>query len=303
MLTQSLLPLLCMGLVLLLLCTDASAGEEVRKDTLTDRDYYVYTPATLDPQKTYWLVVGVHGYKSNGKNAAGLAGWADQHDCIVVGPSFPNEGYQTMDHRSDEQLLAVFRELSKSYKLHPKLYIFGFSGGAQYAHRFMMRYPQLVVGCSAHSAGTWATGSPWHSVNPKASHIPFVMSCGENDTAKSFEGAAYPRIEWAKLFESQLRAAGFFYRAKFLPDVAHRQTDVVKQMTLDCFKTATDLMPYFSQVFTEISRLERTGKRADALKLAQEAAAREPLSEDSLSKEVVDEARKKLDPIIARLSR
>ncbi|MBI1336768.1 MAG: hypothetical protein GC164_07390 [Phycisphaera sp.] len=280
---------------------DAIAGEEARKDTLTQRDYFLYTPEQIDPAKTYWLVVGVHGWKGNGKGAGGLAGWVNKFDCIVVGPSFPNDGYQTLGFRSDEQLIAIAGELGKQYKLHPKLYIHGFSGGAQYAHRFMMKYPQYVVGCSSHSAGSWATGGPWLSVNPQAKGVPFVMSCGEADTNKSFDGAPYTRIEWAKLFESQIKEAGFFYAVKFFPNVGHKQTGEVGKMNEECFVTATQLMPFYKDVFNDLPRLERMGKRDEALKLAQSAYDKEPMSEDGLSQRLIQEARVKLEPILKRL--
>ncbi len=278
----------------------ACAAEEARTDSLTGREYFVYTPSSIDPDKTYWLVVGVHGYKKNGKGAGGFANWADKHDCIVVGPSFPNEGYQGLLHQSDEQLIAIARDLSKTYKLHPKLFIAGFSGGSQYAHRFMLKHPQVVAGCAAHSGGSWETGSP---IPPPARSIPFVMSCGENDTAKSVPDAPHTRIEWAKLFEAEARKADMFFDAKFFPGVAHRQCKEASEMTEECFLVATDLMPYYQRVFDEVPKLEKKRKRDEALELAQQARAREPLSADGLSSKVISVAREKLAPIIARLEK
>ncbi len=275
------------------------ADDTPLKDPLTGREYFVYLPTKVDPAKTYWLVVGVHGYKGNGKGAGGLTGWADKYDCIVVGPSFPNEGYQGLAHQSDEQLIAVAKEIGKTHKLHPKLFIAGFSGGSQYAHRFMLKHPELVAGCAAHSGGTWETGG----VNPRASSIPFVMSCGENDTAKSFPEAAYGRLDWAKLFEAEAKQAGFFMDSMFFPKVGHSQCNEAKQMTEECFLVATDLIPYYQGVLDEVPKLERKRKKEEALELAQKARDREPLSENGLSSKVIASAREKLDPIIERLTK
>lgn len=275
------------------------ADDEPRKDSLTNREYFLYTPAKVDPAKTYWLVVGVHGAKGNGKGAGGLANWADKHDCIVVGPSFPHDGYQGLAFQSDEQLIAIAKDVGKTYKLQPKLFVGGFSGGSQYAHRFMLKHPQLVVGCAAHSGGTWETGG----VNPAAKAIPFVMSCGEKDTGKSYPEATYGRLEWAKLFEAEAKKAGFFMDSKFFPNVGHSQCKEASAMTEECFVVATDLIPYFQSVLDEVPKLEKRRKKAEALELAKEARAREPLSEDGLSAKVVASAREKLDPIIARLEK
>lgn len=275
------------------------AEDEPRKDSLTSREYFLYLPTKIDEEKTYWLVAGVHGYKGNGKGAGGLAKWADKYDCIVVGPSFPNEGYQGLAHQSDEQLIAVARDVAKEYKLQPKLFVAGFSGGSQYAHRFMLKHPELVAGCAAHSGGTWATGG----INPAAKSIPFVMSCGEKDTAKSYPEAEHGRFDWAKLFEAEAKQAGFFMDSKFFPGVGHSQCKEASAMTEECFVVATDLVPYFQRVLDEIPKLEKRRKKDEALALAKEARAREPLSEGGLSAKVIASAREKLDPIIARLEK
>ena len=103
------------------------------------RDYWLYTPDKIDTKKKYWLVVGVHGYKGNGKGAAGLAGWVKKFDnVIVIGPSFPSTGpyYQILQGGTDKQLLEIFKQLNKEFNLHEKMFLYGFSGGAQYSHRF-----------------------------------------------------------------------------------------------------------------------------------------------------------------------
>ena len=77
----------------------------------------------------------------------------------------------------------------------------GPSGGAQFAHRMMMKHPDLVIGCAAHSGGTWSTGGSCGKPNPQAAQVPFVLSCGEEDTRKSTPDLPMGRLEWAKAFE------------------------------------------------------------------------------------------------------
>lgn len=234
-----LLPILLFALFTL---PTLAADPEPRQDSM-GRDYYLYTPDKIDKQKTYWLVVGVHVYGGNGKGAAGIAPWAKRGDCIVVGPSFPNNGYQGLAEHAGEQLDQLFKDLSKEYKLHPKLFLYGFSGGAQFAHRFMMAYPDLVAGCSAHSAGSWATGERWGDINPKAADIPLVISCGLSDTAKSTPDAPYTRLEWAKLFEKKATEAGLLFQASYWPNTAHGASPGVAKMTTDCYDLATKIQP------------------------------------------------------------
>ncbi len=248
--------------ILTLAAAGASAADEPSRDSL-GRDYYLYTPAKLDPKKTYWLVVGVHGYGGNGKGAAGLAEWVKNGDCIVVGPSFPNDGYQLLEKQADEQLVRLFDLLKKQYTLHPKLFLYGFSGGAQFSHRFMMKHPTMVAGCAAHSGGSWATGEPWHAVNPDAAGIPLVISCGEADTAKMHPSAPFGRLEWARAFEKQLAEGGFCYDAKYWPKVGHAHSAGAAKMTEECYRLATVTAPKVDAALAEAGRVATsTAKRA-----------------------------------------
>ena len=54
-------------------------GKETQGKDAQGRDYWLYTPDNIDPNKTYTLVVGVHGYRGKGKGAGGYAGWVDKH--------------------------------------------------------------------------------------------------------------------------------------------------------------------------------------------------------------------------------
>ena len=210
----------------------ASAAEEKRTCSM-GREYYLYTPDDLDKAKTYWLVVGVHGAKGNGKGAGGLAGWVKKGNVIVVGPSFP-DGYQVLMHDTDRQLLGIFQSLQKEFRLYPKLFIAGFSGGSQFAHRFALKNPEATIGCAAHSGGSWTD-----SLNPKALAVPFAISCGEKDTAKSTPDSPLARYEWCQKFARKMDTSGFYFKVRFWPDVAHRGCPGSSRMTEDCFNLST----------------------------------------------------------------
>ena len=185
------------------------------------RDYYLFTPDKMDPRVTYWLVAEVHGYGGQGSPASPVRAWADRGDCIAVAPSFPNNGYQMLGLNSDQQLIQIFQKLRKDFKLHDKLFVYGHSGGAQYAHRFALKYPQWAAGCCATSAGTWSTGASYGTLNDSASTVPIAISCGESDSGRAFATAPMTRIEWARKFEQALANAGFFYKASYWPNTGH----------------------------------------------------------------------------------
>lgn len=218
----------------------APAGEEKLACPM-GREYFLYTPdgiatgtaAAADKGSTSWLVVGVHGHRGNGKNAAGLASWTGRGDVIVVGPSFP-DGYQGLAHETDQQLLGLFAELRKRFRLHPRMFLYGFSGGSQFTHRFALAHPDAVIGCASHSGGTWDD-----RVNPAAAGIPFAVSCGEGDTGKSVPEARQGRLDWFKDFVGAMQAANFSFKARTWPGVGHSRSAGAVAITEECFALAT----------------------------------------------------------------
>ena len=241
-------------------------AKEIQGKDDQGRDYWLYAPDTIDPDKTYTLVVGVHGYRGNGQGAAGHAGWVKRHDVIVLGPSYDSNGYQYLQKGSDQQTIDLFKKLRKESKLHDKLFIAGFSGGSQYAHRFAMKYPEIVVGCAAHSGGTWATGdyADKKLVNPKARGVLFVISCGEKDTGKSFDEAPFGRLEWAKKYAGMLDEGGFTYHAHWWPGVGHQYAAGAREQTLDCFTASTQRLPEYKAEREALGKTIRAGDYFDA---------------------------------------
>jgi predicted esterase len=293
-------------LCLFLFAGDAFAKEIQAKDGM-GRDYWLYVPDTIDPEKTYTLVVGVHGARGKGKGAAGYAGWVNKHDVIVLGPSYVNDAgaFQYLGGKTDQQTIDLFKTLSKEYKLHKKLFIVGFSGGSQYAHRFAMKYPGLVSGCAAHSGGTWATGDypTGEKPNIKAKGVLFVISCGEKDTKKSFDQAPMGRLEWAKRYEGMLKRGGFIYDAKWWPNIGHRQGEGARQQTLDCFIASTQRLPEYDAEREAIEKTMRAKDYAGAWSLIQARMNHEDNGNDGILGRVHGLYHESLEAEITRIDR
>jgi predicted esterase len=224
-----------------LLC-GLQAKEEILKDK-QGMDCFVYLPDALDPAVTYQLVVGVHGAGGKGNGAAGLKDWAKRGDVIVIGPSFETKGerpYQNGDGIHAEKLIDLFETLKKSYKLRDRMFLHGFSGGCQFTHRFTMLHPKLVCGLSAHSGGSWATDG-FGEISNAVKDIPFVISCGEKDTAKSFPEALYTRLEWYGRFAQEMEKRKFCYLGATWPNVGHSICEGAWDQMKQCFQITTGL--------------------------------------------------------------
>ncbi|MFK7849783.1 MAG: hypothetical protein AB8D78_02295 [Akkermansiaceae bacterium] len=242
------------SVVILAMAWIATAGEEVIKDS-QGMDCHVYTPETIEPDKTYQLVVGVHGAGGKGNGAGGMKSWASRGDVIVIGPSFQTKGdrpYQNGDGVHAEKLIKLFKNLQKEYRLKDKMFLHGFSGGSQFVHRFAMNHPKYVCGASAHSGGTWATDN-YGKISSSAKKIPFAISCGEKDTGKAFGGAPYGRMEWFGRFCDEMDRKRFTFIAATWPDVGHRISPGAWDLAMQCFQLATGLPGKSATEAVEIS--------------------------------------------------
>jgi len=242
-----------------------------------DREYFLYTPDKIDETKTYWLLVGVHFYKGQGRTALGLHNWVENGECIVVGPTFPSNGYQVLLHGSDRQLIGVFDELKKEYRLHSRMFLFGFSGGAQFVHRFTLKHPELVAGCSAHSGGSWSLGKEFGTA--AADQVPFVFSCGQGDVGLAGEGVPYGRLEYCHKFEDRLSDQGFYYKAGYWEDQGHGFSAGVWNLTHELWRfVSTGLHDYerktLDQAFEEVDALIKSRKRKEAAAILDGIEAR-----------------------------
>ncbi|MBI2191901.1 MAG: dienelactone hydrolase family protein [Planctomycetes bacterium] len=242
-----------------------AAAEDSRRTLKSDagQEYYLYEPATFDPKKRYWLFVAVHGLGSDGQNALGFASFADEGQCIVVGPTF-GEGFQFPSQGAGKKLLAILAELNKEYRVHPTVFLAGMSAGAQFAHRFALEHPKSVLACAAHSAGSW------DAPNDAARGIPFLVTCGEADTE-------FDRIGKAKAFSEQLKRKGYKVVTAWFPGVGHSLSPEACQLSKDFYWTATTGLTrdQRDRVEAELAKAEERAKAEgyeEALKLLAKVA-------------------------------
>lgn len=132
------------------------------------RDFFLYVPHQADAASP--VVVLVHGIARNAaEHAFRFRPEADKAAAILVAPLFLADAYgqyqQVVDPRSGVRAdLALFDMLAavgaETGARADPFYLFGFSGGAQFAHRLAMLHPERVAAISVAAAGWYTLPDP-----------------------------------------------------------------------------------------------------------------------------------------------
>jgi len=130
----------------------------------SSQQYLLYVPG--EGGRGAPILVTTHGISRNAEeHAALLAPYAEKHGAVLVAPYFPEEkfgDYQRLGRagrgrRADLALDSILAEVeSLTGAPAGRFYLFGFSGGAQFAHRFAMAHPDRVAGAAFGAAGWYA---------------------------------------------------------------------------------------------------------------------------------------------------
>lgn len=155
------------------------------------------------------VLVSIHGISRNAREHLDSFASAAEGRCAVVAPRF-DEGrfprYQTLglgrdEPRADLALLAALDGLAERTGLGAgRIDLFGFSGGAQFAHRFAMLHPRRLRSLQVSSAGhytffdeatTWPRGLRRCPARAQAAvarrfflRLPIRVYVGERDLAR-----------------------------------------------------------------------------------------------------------------------
>jgi poly(3-hydroxybutyrate) depolymerase len=224
--------------------------------------YCLYVPDGLDDRAP--LLVMQHGTERNASLYRDhMVAFADEHKVVVLAPLFPAgiidpedlHNFKFIEYRGiryDEALLAIVDEVSQRYPIESeRFYLHGFSGGAQFAHRFLYLHPERLAGISIGAPGRitqlddrlpWWLGTAdferhfGRSIDVDAlRRVPVLMVVGGNDVdtweidnpgeSNWMDGAektGRTRIERLRTLERDFVAQGIDVRFELVPGVAHR---------------------------------------------------------------------------------
>lgn len=157
--------------------------------------YYLYLPR--QPAGREKVLVSVHGVSRNAlEHIELLRGFADRHGVVLVAPLFTSDtfrDYQRLGRkgrgpRADLALIRVLNEISMETGLDTsRVDMFGFSGGAQFVHRFSYAHSQRVRSLVLGSAG-------WYTMPDPSLPYPYGTADARGLDAVRFNLAAAARL-------------------------------------------------------------------------------------------------------------
>ncbi|HLF26768.1 MAG TPA: hypothetical protein VJG32_10555 [Anaerolineae bacterium] len=186
-------------------------------------EYWLHVPGRCSAGESCPVFVFVHGTGGSGREYIKTwRGYADREGFILICPTF-GDGYQRLANTAVVGLTAILDEVGQSYPVPARIILSGFSGGAQFAHRFAFAHPERVQAVAVHSAGSY------DEPKPGAAYIPFLVTVGLDDVE---------RVDLARWFADALEAAGYTVTRLEFEHLGHRLSEQAIQATVDFIRRA-----------------------------------------------------------------
>lgn len=208
----------------------------------TQLNYFYYIPQSVlqsKGQRHPYLIL-VPGLGGQGQDFATQAftNFADTNGFVIIAPSFVEDtknfdsqtSYQFPKAWSGKALNDILNSFDSKQGLMPsRLYMLGFSAGAQFVSRYALLYPDYVTACAFNAAG--GTDNP-----TKYQATKFYVAVGANDEAG--------RKQTAQDFYSSALQQKIDATYKEYPNIAHQISDA----------EISDELNFFSQINASADR-------------------------------------------------
>lgn len=171
--------------------------------------YHLHVPPDVASDAP--ILVSVHGISRNAKeHLRRFAPLADAAGVVLLVPEFPARRfphYQQLrpdeaGQRPDRLLISAVDEVAATLGMDgSRVHLFGYSGGAQFVHRFTMRHPQRVRSYTAGAAG-------WYTLPDPAQRYPYGLAYSRRLRLGGFEPEAFLRVPGLVLVGERDAAVG-----------------------------------------------------------------------------------------------
>lgn len=188
-------------------------------------EYYLYLPQDYTPERQWPIFVGIHGSGGSGRDCWSLwQSYADKAGFVLICPSLADAGGGWYQSEGERKVVDIVNHVYQNYSVDPRMFLVGFSAGAQFVTGLAAQYHDWVKGAVILSAGNYMLP------DTGAKHVPYLIIIGENDNPTS--------IRRAQGFYETLHSHGFDARLEILPGVGHTVTPRMKSLTMEWFRSA-----------------------------------------------------------------
>jgi pimeloyl-ACP methyl ester carboxylesterase len=168
------------------------AGQLTKRSLAVDHrtSYLHLRPRHADPQRP--PLVCVHGISRDARgHLAAFVGWAERTGTELLAPLFDHRryrGYQRLksSNRTLHPAAALDAMLEETVGDKPCL-MYGFSGGAQFAHRYALVRPERVAGMVLAAAG-------WYTFPTAAASFPYGLASGRLPASLEIDFQAFLQL-------------------------------------------------------------------------------------------------------------
>jgi predicted esterase len=244
----------------------APSSVKTAEPKLTPFQLFIYIPANAAARQPLQVVIAIHGMGGEGKGfAASLIKEADRRGWLLVAPTINYGDWHNPEQVAQEDVENAERRLTTidslpaqtGLQLKPEVNLFGFSRGAQLAHRFALFFPERVDRVVAFSAGTYTLPSKTKDIDGDGRPDVLILPYGVGDLTKRLGRPINPtrlkqvrfyigvggadnvandvprqwdqyvgrtRVERAREFATALQSAGVSCNLQVFPGVGHEVT-------------------------------------------------------------------------------
>ena len=238
----------------------------------------LYVPTELKPNQATSLIVALHGLGGSGEGiGTGLLIFARQNKAILLAPTFNYESnWHDVQVISKEEIVLTSKlnqmvselETRRGLNLQNRVMLYGFSRGAQLAHRYAILYPQRTLAAVVLAAGSYTLPYTVNLQGDKQTPMPFPYGVADlaKYTGSNFDQASLLKVNFwqgvgaldnnpdqtppawdAYLGKGRLNRAQKFYQVlkqigctsqlTTFPNTGHEETVAMREAALQFFRT------------------------------------------------------------------
>ncbi len=185
-------------------------------------EYYLFLPSAYTSETEWPLFVGIHGSGRDGTQCLDMwQDYAESEGFILVCPSLADENGGWYVEQGEKDLDEIIRQVRKDCRVQKRIFLAGFSAGAEFAQVYALDHPKSVEAVAILSSGNY------YEPSPALHDTPFLVVIGDQDNPLS--------VENARSFADLLDQREYRVELDILPGVKQEITPQALELTIKLY--------------------------------------------------------------------